>query len=110
MKRADMFALVMVAGCIVALTAVLTGCGPEQGQPSQKPSDGLGAAVQASPWVDPRCYVEGRLVAVECNELGAWPPCPAEDEWRHDGQPCFWVDPNGRGLLWSDGARAADER
>lgn len=85
------------------LLGLLVGCGPDQAQSSQRPSDGPRSAVQVSPWVDPACYVEGALVALECNEPGTWPSCPAEDEAHHAGQPCFWHDPDGRGLLWSDG-------
>ena len=95
---------------LVTALAVLAGCAPEQGQRPEKPSTDIGSATQPAPWVDPSCYVEGHLVAVECNALGAYPTCPAEDSPRHDGDPCFWINRNGDGLLWSDGVRAADER
>lgn len=94
-----MFRLALVTALLLA------GCGPDQAQRPERPLEGTRSAVQASPWVDPACYVEGPLVALECNELGAWPWCPSEDAAQHDGEPCFWQDPNGLGLLWSDGRR-----
>jgi hypothetical protein len=109
-RKIDTLALVTVALSIVTLAGVLTGCTRDQAQRPEKPSTGTAVASQPAPWVDPACYVEGHLVAVECNELGAWPWCPAEDSPRHAGVPCFWINPNGKGLLWSDGVQAADER
>lgn len=111
-----MFTIFKVIG--VATSALLMGfmigsvasCTPDQVQPSQKPSDGLGVAVQPSVYVDPACFVEGALVAAECNAAGLYPSCPAEDSPRHAGEPCFWINPNGKGLLWSDGTPSPDER
>lgn len=95
-----------IAGLIIAV-AVFAGCRPEQPQSPQKPSEGTGTATQSAPYVDASCYVEGALVPPSCG-LG-YPTCPAEDSQEHAGQPCFWVDPDGRGLLWSDGVAAAGQ-
>ena len=102
-------ALIMLSAAALTLVLAVAGC-TEQGQQPQKPSEGTGVAVQPSLWVDPACYVEGQLVALECNAHRAWGWCPTEDSWRHAGEPCFWVDPDGLGLMWSDGDPAADER
>lgn len=90
--------------------SALVGCASGQEKPAQGPSAGLGTGVQVSPWVDASCFAEGHLVPLQCNALGAYPACPAEDSPYHAGEPCFWIDPNGKGLLWSDGIPSASEK
>lgn len=106
-KIIDMAVGLAVGAALTMLIGLLpSGCSSDQEQQPERP---VASAIQSAPSLPITCFIEGHLVARSCHS-GEFPTCPAEDSPRHDGQPCFWINRNGDGVLWSDGVAAPDER